>query len=350
MTNHDKNEKSGAGALVKGEIVAQQLSGVVDEKTLREFLISSGTAAKLTESQQNLFLLTAKAMNLNPLKREIYPIPFLKKGARNKPNPGPGDYDMSLVTGYEIYLKRAERVKDSEGKPVFDGYETRFEGRLKTEKKTVKYKDDDGKWEERQKEVLVSADPDDPFRCVVTIYRRDRKLPVTHTVYWEECTQNNEMWNSKPRTMLEKVALCQGFRRAFPDEYSGLPYAEEELPSDRGIIEAPPTEPQKLSEAAALSCPNPEKAKLAILCDEILHVCSEKKISDINLAKSIARSYGGRSLQELTEEELLEVKKTVQAFVPKNKKPAEPSSAEKAAGADTPKDADFDNGSTDQQQ
>lgn len=285
------------------------LSGMVDEKTVRDFLVSSGTASKLTEPQQNLFMLTAKALNHNPLKREIYVTPYLKKGVRAE-NAKPGDYDMSIVTGYEVYLKRAERAKDKNGDSIYDGFdEPEFHGKLKAEKKTVKYKDDHGQWKEYEKDMLVDADPDDPFRCTVKVYRKDRTRPTIHTVYWSECTQNNQIWNEKPRTMLRKVALCQNFRLAFPDEFDGMPYAEEELPTDHGIIEATP-EPKKLTHETAAEAPNPDVARLAALRQEIKDIALAKKIPEHKLNISIARKYGkeGMKAEDCTEEQLLEVK------------------------------------------
>ena len=40
------------------------------------------------------------------------------------------------------------------------------------------------------------------------------------------------MWKEKPVTMIKKVAIVQGFRMAFPDEFGGMPYTAEELPDE----------------------------------------------------------------------------------------------------------------------
>jgi phage recombination protein Bet len=311
----------------QGELVKMEqgqellLSGMVDEKTVRDFLVSSGTASKLTEPQQNLFMLTAKALNLNPLKREIYVTPYLKKGVRAE-NAKPGDYDMSIVTGYEVYLKRAERAKNKDGESIYDGFDKpEFEGKLKVEKKTVKYKDDNGQWKEYEKDMMVDADPDDPFRCTVKVWRKDRNRPTIHTVYWSECTQNNAIWNEKPRTMLRKVALCQAFRLAFPDEFDGMPYAEEELPADRGIIESTP-EPKKLTHDTAAAAPNPDEARLAALRQEVKDIALSKKIPEHKLNLSIARRYAkdGMKVEDCTEEQLNEVKSALaEAAAPADK-------------------------------
>jgi hypothetical protein len=63
-------------------------------------------------------------------------------------------------------------------------------------------------------------------------------------VYWSEYTQDNSMWFSKPRTMLKKVAIGQGFRLCFPDELGGMGYLEEEVPGHQGFEDAKPVGPK----------------------------------------------------------------------------------------------------------
>ncbi len=68
--------------------------------------------------------------------------------------------------------------------------------------------------------------------CTIIIYRKDRDKPFKKTIFFEEFTQDNAIWNSKPRFMLEKVALSIGFRQCFPDEMGGMPYTDIELPDE----------------------------------------------------------------------------------------------------------------------
>ena len=67
---------------------------------------------KLTDVQRNQFAAVAQAFGLNPFKREIYATTY-----RNKD----GQTVMSIVTGYEVYLKRAEM------NPNYNGFETNFQ-------------------------------------------------------------------------------------------------------------------------------------------------------------------------------------------------------------------------------
>ncbi len=140
---------------------------------------------KLTEVQRNQFAAVAQAFGLNPFKREIYATTY-----RNKD----GQTVMSIVTGYEVYLKRAEM------NPNYNGFETSFQ--------------------------VVNGE----MGCTCKVYRKDRTMPVTSTVWMSEYSTGRSLWASKPRMMLEKVAIATAFRRAFPCDFGGMPYTTDELP------------------------------------------------------------------------------------------------------------------------
>jgi phage recombination protein Bet len=171
---------------------------VVEEKTLLDFLLIGNQ--KINDLEKKQFIEIAKAYNLNPFKREIYLQAY-----------GEGEYrTLSITIGYEVYLKRAERTG------LLDGWETR-----------------------------IFNDESD-LCCEITIYRKDRKFPFKHTTYFSECAQRrkngdlNVFWNTKPKFMLKKVAIAQGFRLCFPDELGGMPYTADEL----GEIEINPVQEQ----------------------------------------------------------------------------------------------------------
>lgn len=165
--------------------------------------------SKLEPKEREQFQQIAHAFNLNPFKREIYCIAY-----------GDGDNrQLSIITGFEVYLKRAELSG------VLDGWKVWTEGDVtpKTVKKTMKKKDG-GTWE---KEVTVwSGD----LKACIEISRKDRSKPFYHEVDYSEYTQDNEMWRTKRKTMIKKVAMSQGFRLCFPLEIGGMPYTNDELP------------------------------------------------------------------------------------------------------------------------
>lgn len=153
-----------------------------------ESYLNSKLSGQLTNEQKQEFIAVCIAYGLNPLLREAYAIPY--KG------------QMSIITGYEVYLKRAERCQ------MLAGWEVECSG--------------------------SGAE----MCATVTIWRKDWEHPFKHSVELKEYHAGNAMWNNKPKTMLKKVAIAQGFRLCFPDVYAGLPYCEEE----RGEVETEPKE------------------------------------------------------------------------------------------------------------
>lgn len=158
------------------------MEGLSEDKLL-EFLDVTGLALGMKEKEKRQFLEFAKAYKLNPFKREIY----CSKHGDN----------LSIIVGYEVYLKRAE----ASGK--LDGWEVEFS--------------EDGK------------------RAIITIHRTDWSKPLVHTVEYDEYVQKRKdgqvtkFWKEKPKTMLRKVAISQGFRLAFPVDLGGMPYTKEEI-------------------------------------------------------------------------------------------------------------------------
>ena len=167
------------------EIVKQDTKAVT-QKDVDDYLFGSGT--KLTEAQKTLFYNIAISCQLNPLKREIYAVVY--------------GQNFNLITGYEVYLKRAERT-----------------GLLDYWRATVRH--EDGEW-----------------IGVCEIKRKDRSEATVIEAWLDEYEQKNKMWQEKPRTMIRKVAIAQAFRMVFPDELGGLPYTFDEMPSEPVIVAA----------------------------------------------------------------------------------------------------------------
>lgn len=188
---------------MENEMVVSQND--VTQKLLLDYLIQSNS--NLTDHEQKMFVSVAMAYGLNPFKREIYPVAY-----------GSGDKrKLSIIVGYEIYLKRAERT----GK--LDGFDVSISGAFKKGK--IQKKKFDGSFYDVQG-IL----PEGEVSATCTVWVKGKTHPVVWTVWFDEYTQSNEMWLSKPRTMIKKVAIEQAFRIAFPDEMGGMPYAPEELP------------------------------------------------------------------------------------------------------------------------
>jgi len=198
---------------------------IIQRDKLMEYL-ATFVCGQLSQLESSQFIEIAQAFNLNPFKKEIYCIPY-----------GEGDKrKLSILTGYEVYLKRAERTGQ------LDGWRAWTEGTI-TEKTIVKKikKRDGGVWE---KEVIAWVGN---LKAMIEIYRKDRTRPFVHEVLFSEYTQDNDVWGSKPQTMIKKVAMAQGFRLCFPDELAGMPYTPEELPDEmtRNVTPEPQIKPEE---------------------------------------------------------------------------------------------------------
>lgn len=170
-----------------------------DKKKLSEYLDAMGLAPKLSDKEKMQFIEIAAAYELNPFKREIYCAKY-------------GD-QLSIIVGYETYIKRAERSG------TLDGWSVVTEGNV----------------------------ADNTLKAIITIYRKDRKYPFVHEVFYSEYVQKsngqpNKFWQ-KAQTMTKKVAMAQGFRLCFSDELGGMPYTSEEINDTE--YELVPNEPKQ---------------------------------------------------------------------------------------------------------
>ena len=183
------------------DIVKREETEIITADKINNYLDAFGFVSQLNAGEKKQFIEIAMAYNLNPFKREIYCVPY--DANVKKPDGSWGkERKLSIITGYEVYLKRAERVG------ALDGWDVVVEG------------------------------TGEEMKAVVTIHRKDWSHPFKHEVYFSETAKKDKdgkpqsMWKTMPKFMLKKVAIAQGFRMAFPDEFGGMPYAADELPDN----------------------------------------------------------------------------------------------------------------------
>ena len=188
----------------------------VNDKVLIEYLDVMGISPKLEEKEKIQFLNIAKTFGLNPFKREIFCTVY-----------GSGEYkQLSIITGYEVYIKRAERSGQ------LDGWNATTSGSVAT----------------------------NDLKATVTIYRKDRQHPFVWEVFYDECVQKTKagvvtkFWE-KANFMTKKVCISQGFRLCFSDELGGMPYTSDEMPNEEVTQDIPHTEVIEIDfEDAILNC------------------------------------------------------------------------------------------------
>ena len=176
---------------------------LVNEKVLIEYLDVMGISPKLEEKEKIQFLNIAKTFGLNPFKREIFCTVY-----------GEGQYkQLSIITGYEVYIKRAERSGQ------LDGWHATTSGSVAT----------------------------NDLKATVTIYRKDRQHAFIWEAYYNECVQTKKdgsvtsFWK-KANFMTKKVCISQAFRLCFSDELGGMPYTTDEMPQQEVTQDIPHVE------------------------------------------------------------------------------------------------------------
>lgn len=160
---------------------------------------------RLTEQEIMLFIQLCKYQRLNPFVNEAYPIKF-------------GD-EFQMIVGYQAYTRRAEENPN---------YLSRSSGIVVS--RTV-----NGKIEVAKKEGTCVYPGEELIGgwCAVRYLRNGEEQTAYKEVGLKEYIKTNRegkpnrQWATAPATMIEKVAVSQALRAAFPKDYEGLYTAEE---------------------------------------------------------------------------------------------------------------------------
>lgn len=151
---------------------------------------------KFSKNDIELFIHICTEKNLDPLMRQIYPVPVWNSKKKC--------FVMSVQTGIDGFRILAERTgKYSPGKAtefIFDENKRLVGATCYVKKYTA-----DGTWHE------VAA----------TAFINEYKKPDPEK-------SRDSFWNRMPSVMIEKVAEARALRRAFPEDFSGL-YSEDEM-------------------------------------------------------------------------------------------------------------------------
>jgi len=153
---------------------------------------------KASREEAVLFLAYCATRSLNPLEDDLYLVKYDE------------DEPARIVIGKHGFLKLAHRAPGYTGHTSGIFVRTK-EGRVETR---------EGTFYEKDKEILVGG--------WAEVYRKDR-APYAKRVLLEEFNPGRKMWRTMPAVMIEKVALVNALREAFPDLGLGVVVPEEEL-------------------------------------------------------------------------------------------------------------------------
>lgn len=168
-------------------------------------LVMAMVAKNATKDEFSLMCHIARKYSLDPLVKQIWLVKY-------------GEQAASIFTGRDGFLSIAHRTGQ------FNGIETVVE-KVNEPITVIKTR---SKWVNSVKETInVEVKRAWQYKAVCTVRRKDAEFPFTVEVYEEEYTTGENLWATKPRTMLGKVAESQCLRKAF--DIAGL-YSPEEMP------------------------------------------------------------------------------------------------------------------------
>lgn len=169
----------------------------LDLQFVKSYLVR-GNPEKITDQEIVFFMNTCKMQKLNPLVAgEVYCIKF-------------GNDPAQMVVGKGAYLRRAFEHPD---------YLCKEDGIVVARGEDILQKEGCCLY---PGEKLIGG------WCRVHFIRNGKERTAFKEVQLTEYDKGQANWKSKPATMINKVAVSQCVREAFPKDYEGL-YSEEEM-------------------------------------------------------------------------------------------------------------------------
>ncbi|MCM1170425.1 MAG: phage recombination protein Bet [Bacteroides sp.] len=211
---------------------------------VRDFLVKGD--GKVSDQDLSMFISICRYNELNPFLSEAYLVKY-------------GTSPAQMIVSKEAFFKRAEQCEH------YQGFQC-------------------GVIVERNGEVVDLEGgfylPTDKLRGAwCNVYRDDRKFPIVARVRLEEYTTGKSTWNTKPGTMITKVAKVQALREAFPTQLGAMYTIEEsdvkdvpyedvtekvnreiEANANKGTVSFEEPAPEAAPEPAAAPAPAPAAA------------------------------------------------------------------------------------------
>ncbi len=178
----------------------------LDEKTVRDYLVR-GNANCVTNGEIALFINTCMQQRLNPfVNGEVYLIKYSK------------EQPAQIVVGKEFYIKRAYSNPHYRG--LKSGIIVSRGSDIIRKEGTCVYPG----------ETLIGG------WCRIVYENGGKECDMYKEVSLSEYSSGKSSWATKPATMINKVAMSQCARDAFPAEFEGL-YSMDEMVAS-GAIDA----------------------------------------------------------------------------------------------------------------
>lgn len=230
--------------------------------------IKSIFAPNLTPTEFKAFVAMGISLQANPFLKEIFAIKF-GTGANAAP--------AQLVVARDLYRKKAQSLEEYDShiaEAVYPGENFEL---VRDDKDRIIGVNHTPEME------LRYADPETlPYGAYCAVYKKDKAVPFYVFVPFREYHMTNakkeyidnkptgskvknEMWSTKPETMIKKVAEAQGLRGAFQGTFQGTYTPDEiDLNPDMEVKQPEVKMPKKTEKPETKIVPPFEKMKQAI--------------------------------------------------------------------------------------
>jgi len=177
----------------------------LDGETVKQYLVKGN--GNVSDQEVFLFVKMCQAQRLNPfVTGEVYLIKF-------------GSQPAQMVVGYDTYKRRADEnpahLYTESGIVVCRG-----QSEIVKKQGACIY----------PSETLVGG------WCRVHKLKGNREVETYKEVGFQEYNKGNAIWKEKPCTMIEKVAISQCLREAYPKDFEGLYTTEELAPAEYNAV------------------------------------------------------------------------------------------------------------------
>jgi phage recombination protein Bet len=254
---------------------------------IKKYLVNGNGA--VTDQEVTMFLNLCKYQKLNPFLREAYLIKF-------------GTSPATIITGKEVFTKRASRIKECEGWQA-----------------GITVMNSKGELERRNGTLVLKNEELVGGWCKV--FRSTWKVPVEVEVSLAEFNKGQSSWKTMPATMIRKVAIVSALREAFPEDFQGL-YDSAEMPVDNSqlpekVIDLTPSEPAEEPEEKSDIISSAQAKRMFAMAE-----------SDVMLVKEICLKYGYTSSKEVKKSDYDTICKEIEASLKSIKDEMESGSAD----------------------
>lgn len=178
----------------------------LDANTVKKYLVKGND--NVSDQEVFLFMKMCQAQHLNPfVTGEVYLIKF-------------GQQPAQMVVGYDTYKRRADENP----------------AHLFIESGIVVCRGQSGEIVQKTGACLYPSETLIGGWCRVHKLKGDREVVTFKEVGFKEYDKGNAIWKEKPCTMIEKVAISQCLREAYPKDYEGLYTTDELAPSQYTVV------------------------------------------------------------------------------------------------------------------